>query len=80
MSEIQMGIIEQLAELIMDQMEFKGERELKRFANELKNELLSLYDPDFKNSESESSDETDDDGEAENIIVTQDKDGFMKLK
>ena len=80
MSEIQMGIIEQLAELIMDQMEFKGERELKRFANELKNELLSLYDPDFKNSESESSDETDDDGEAEDIIVTQDKEGFYKLK
>lgn len=80
MSEIQMGIIEQLAELIMDQMEFKGERELKRFANELKNELLSLYDPDFKNSESESSDETDDDGEAEDIIVTRDKEGFYKLK
>lgn len=80
MSEIQMGIIEQLAELIMDQMEFKDERELKRFANELKNELLSLYDPDFKISESESSDETDDDAEAEDIIVTQDKEGFYKLK
>tara|TARA_R110002167_G_scaffold12566_7_gene53483 strand:+ start:1652 stop:1894 length:243 start_codon:yes stop_codon:yes gene_type:complete len=80
MSEIKMGIIEQLAELIMSQMEFKGERELTRFANELKNELLSLYDPDFKFSESESSDETDDDGEAEEVKVLVDKDGFMKLE
>jgi hypothetical protein len=82
MSEKQMRIIEQLAEIIMDQVEFKDKRELHKFTNDLKNELISLYDPEFiySESESESSDETDDDGEAEIIITTQDNDGFMKLK
>jgi hypothetical protein len=37
MSEKQMRIIEQLAEIIMDQVEFKDKRELHKFTNDLKN-------------------------------------------
>ena len=79
MSELQMGVIEQLAEVIMNQLEFNNVKEVERFCNELKLEVIGLYDPDFNYSETESESSDDDVGEAESIKVSVDKDGFMKI-
>ena len=60
MSEIEMPVIERLAEIIMENMEFINIKEVKDFCDELKIEVVGLYDPDY--SEEEDSD-TDSDSD-----------------
>ena len=79
MSESEMGVTEILAELIMTKLDFNNIKEVERFCDELKLEVIGLYDPDFVFSESESSSSDDDVGEIEDIKVSVDKDGFMKI-
>ena len=79
MSELEMGVTEILAELIMTKLDFNNIKEVERFCDELKLEVIGLYDPDFIFSESESSSSDDDVGEIEDIKVSVDKDGFMKI-
>ena len=79
MSELEMGVTEILAELIMTKLDFNNIKEVERFCDELKLEVIGLYDPDFIFSESESSSSDNDVGEIEDITVSVDKDGFMKI-
>ena len=79
MSESEMGVTEILAELIMTKLDFNNIKEVERFCDELKLEVIGLYDPDFIYSESESESSDDDVGEAESIKVSVDKEGFMKI-
>ena len=79
MSESEMGVTEILAELIMTKLDFNNIKEVERFCDELKLEVIGLYDPDFVFSESESSSSDNDVGEIEDITVSVDKDGFMKI-
>ena len=79
MSELEMGVTEILAELIMTKLDFNNIKEVERFCDELKLEVIGLYDPDFVFSESESSSSDNDVGEIEDITVSVDKDGFMKI-
>tara|TARA_R110000824_G_scaffold382728_1_gene575958 strand:- start:204 stop:446 length:243 start_codon:yes stop_codon:yes gene_type:complete len=80
MSEEEMGLIENLAEQILTNLNFNNIKEVKRFCQELQIEIVGLYDPDFCCSESESESEDDDVGEAETIKVSVDNDGFMKIE
>ena len=80
MSEEEMGMLEILSECIMNQMSFNNKKEIEQFCNELKFALLDLHDPDFIYSSSESESSDDEVGEAEEVKVLVDKDGFMKLE
>ena len=80
MSEEEMGMLEILSECIMRQMTFNNVKEIEQFCNELKFALLDLHDPDFIYSSSESESSDDEVGEAEEVKVLVDKDGFMKLE
>ena len=80
MSELEMGVTEILAELIMTKLDFNNIKEVERFCDELKLEVIGLYDPDFIYSESESESSDDDIGETEDIKVLVDKDGFMEIE
>tara|TARA_R110000764_G_scaffold53079_4_gene115368 strand:- start:644 stop:883 length:240 start_codon:yes stop_codon:yes gene_type:complete len=79
MSEINMGMIERLAEIIMENMEFVDVKEVKTFCNELRFAVMDIYDPDYNTESSET--ETDgDSGCEETLEVIKDNDGFLKLK
>ena len=79
MSEMEMGMIERLAEIIMEHMEFVDIKEVKTFCDELKITVLDLYDPDY-NTESSETDTDEDSGTEEKLEVVKDNDGFLKLK
>lgn len=79
MSEMEMGMIERLAEIIMEHMEFVDIKEVKTFCDELKIQVVELYDPEYSTESSET--ETDgDSGCEETLEVIKDNDGFLKLK
>ena len=80
MSEEEMGMIELLAETIMYKLDFDNKKQIEQFCNELKFAILDLHDPDFIYSSSESESSDDEVGEAEQVKVLVDKDGFMKLE
>ena len=80
MSEEEMGMLELLSECIMSKIDFNNKKEIELFCNELKFALLDLHDPDFIYSSSESESSDDEVGEAEEVKVLVDKDGFMKLE
>tara|TARA_R110000822_G_scaffold148799_1_gene287797 strand:- start:300 stop:539 length:240 start_codon:yes stop_codon:yes gene_type:complete len=79
MSEINMGMIERLAEIIMENMEFVDVKEVKTFCNELRFAVMDIYDPDY-NTESSETDTDEDSGCAEDLVVIKDDQGFLKLK
>jgi len=74
-----MGMIERLAEIIMEHMEFVDIKEVKTFCDELKIQVVELYDPEYS-TESSETDTDEDSGCAEDLVVIKDKDGFLKLK
>ena len=75
-----MPVIERLAEIIMENMEFINIKEVKDFCDELKIEVVGLYDPDYSEEEDSDTDSDNSIGTPETVKIIDDGSGFLKLK